>query len=239
MALPRVIVPLVALAGALLLASQDANTFDTRGYPADKVESARLTERRCTKCHTLSRVIDAPLSGDDWTDVVRDMAKKEKSGIAESEIATIAGFLAFRSTRTAGAPRSDGAASRPAVFGGTAAYRTPDAALYASAKLAPEAGLPATLDLAGTKVAVSKAATESGAEGLTRATARAAAGEIEGDLQLALTEGKFATSGLTLRTWSIGPHAFRMDLAVYQADPAAAGAPRGEITFALVVVRVK
>jgi hypothetical protein len=244
MAPRRVIAPLATLAAALLLGPQDAATFDTKGYPAGMVEAARLTERRCTKCHSLTRVLDAPLAAADWTDVVDDMAKKEKSGISAREAATIAGFLAFRSNRGAGGAASRGSskdapASRPAVFGGSAAYPPPASAVFASAPLPATASLPATLELAGARVVVREAAAQSGPDGLTRATARVTIDELEGDLDLALTDGKFSAAWITIRSWSIGPYPFSLLLALYQADPASPGAARGDFVLALLVVRGK
>jgi hypothetical protein len=240
--IPRpVLASWITLAGALLLLPQDSATFDTRGYPAEMVEAGRLTERRCTKCHSLTRIVDTPFVGDDWVDVVQSMAKKEKSGISEPEAATISKFLAYRSTHVGGGAAAGGAkeaaASRPTVFGETAAYPLPGAAVYASAPLPAAASLPATLDLAGTKVIVRSASTESGAAGLARAAAGIAVNDVEHALDLARSDGKFTSSGLTLRTWSIGPHALRLEVALYRADPAVPGEARGDLVLALLVVR--
>jgi hypothetical protein len=236
----RSIVPLVTLAAAVLL-WQDTATFDTRGYPAAMVEAARLAERRCTKCHSLARVVTSELVGDDWTDVVRDMAKKEKSGISEREAATIAGFLAFRSTKGAtGARGTDsrpGAASRPTVFGGAVAYPPATASVFASASLPASAVLPATLELGMTRVVVKTASARSDADGLLHAAATVTVDEVEGEIELARTGARIVPGSITLRSWSIGPYSFRLTLALYQAEPAAPAAPRGDFVLALVVVR--
>lgn len=232
-------------ASIAMICSQDDSQFAIGGYPAEMVAAARLAERRCTKCHTLGRVLEADYAASEWTAVVQQMERKEKSGISAQDAGTIAAFLAYRSTHKPGAAEAPAsrpgvdlaAASRPATFGGSLAYPVPAHTVYASASLAPSTVLPVTIDLAGVMVQVRDATATTSGGATSRAAVRVFAGGEEKSLVLARDDsGAWSTDLLTLRSWSIGPHAFRLALAVYETDASFAES-RPAMKLATLVVR--
>jgi hypothetical protein len=229
----------------VLLGPQDSSAFDTKGYPPEMVAAARLTTQRCTKCHTIVRVVDANFDPDIWETVVEDMARKEKSGISAPEAARIASFLAFHASKKSGTKPAESrpgaaagaGASRPARFGWTAAYPSPTYTVHASGSVPASARLPATLELEGVTVVIEDVSAASDATG-ARASATVNVGGTRSRLVLARdAAGAFSPEVAQIRSWTIGPHAFQLVLALHEADPAPTSSERPSVVLALLVMR--
>ncbi len=79
-------------------------------YPPEQREAFALTQRRCTKCHSLDEVFAAHLPEGMWRSQVRKMVRKPGAGIPETDADRIASFLESFSDRRraaieAGKPR--------------------------------------------------------------------------------------------------------------------------------------
>lgn len=61
--------------------------------PAEQREAFALTERRCSRCHTLNVPFSSRFSRGTWSLQVRKMARKPGAGIPDEEIERIAAFF--------------------------------------------------------------------------------------------------------------------------------------------------
>ena len=95
----RLMAILTGVLFALLSTPVSAQTvFDESGYPDSVKHLAKLTEQRCSSCHSMKRILRADFDAEDWAWSVEDMAMKEKSGIPEKEIPELTRFLVAWST---------------------------------------------------------------------------------------------------------------------------------------------
>jgi hypothetical protein len=65
-------------------------------------DACRLTGQRCTRCHSIDRVLLARLTPSEWTGYVRRMRLMPGSGIPPAEEPILVRCLAFRSPRASG-----------------------------------------------------------------------------------------------------------------------------------------
>jgi len=83
------------------LSSDQLAEMDRRSesYPEEIRKGYALYRRRCSECHSIAKSAAAQMPPDRWARVVRRMARKSGSGIAEEEIGPIAAFLEHHSRR--------------------------------------------------------------------------------------------------------------------------------------------
>ncbi len=240
----RIVQRRLAAAGAVLLSSiafvlpvQDGEaSFDTTGYPEPMVAAAKLTEQRCTKCHTIKRVVTARYTADQWRDCVDRMAQKEKSGISRKDSEAVTGFLAFHTQKRPASP--SGAKPVDPNLGGPAVFPLPENALFASAPLAVDEGLPAKLDLSGESITVESVSVVAGTGSAVTVSAAVVCGDVKGEVSLARDEaGDASAKTLTIRSWKIGPHALSLHVALYSAEAPFSPSARPFVKLATLVVR--
>jgi hypothetical protein len=74
--------------------------------PADIVDACELANRRCSRCHTIDRVVRARITEPpQWQSYVHRMRLMPTSGIPPEEEPTIVRCLVFRTSGTAGLRR--------------------------------------------------------------------------------------------------------------------------------------
>ncbi len=215
---------------------QERKGFDTKGYPTQMAKAARLAEMRCTKCHTLRRVLRARHKGDAWTDLVDRMMEKEKSGISKRDASTIAAFLAWRSTMGTKARAGRGVR---AVTAGDRVYPSPRFAVLASAALPPSRPLPAKLDLDRYAIIVRDVRRATRADGARLTMVSGRIGKRSFDIALGSARGGSPVkTTFSVRAWSIASRRFRLVLAVYAVRQPARNKDRPHPVLALLVERV-
>ncbi len=92
----------ILVAAALSAAGPDArdsgaSKIDVSAYPPEQQEQYQLFAKRCSKCHTLARPINADFDAREWKTYVRKMIRRPDSGINEEEGEQIFLFLKFHS----------------------------------------------------------------------------------------------------------------------------------------------
>lgn len=222
------------LAALLLVPAAAAQGFDTAGLAPDVAALADLTVQRCASCHVLRRVLQARHVGEEWAPVVEKMRKKEKAGISAAEAETISKFLAAWSTRG-----ETPAAAAPAPPAGTApvspaALAAVHRAVAGSTAIPSGAAFPCHVDL-GVAGPVRVLSVALPSAGIT--VAQVEAGGAVHELRHDPASGGGAAA--TLRSWAIGPHRFRLEIALdatLPAGPAAPDAP-GSLAIRSLVVR--
>jgi hypothetical protein len=94
----RAVLPVLAAAAACAQALQPATLAAPANAPPEVVTACELATDRCARCHPLSRVQQAHVEGPrHWVWYVSRMRLQPRSGIAESEEATIVRCLVARS----------------------------------------------------------------------------------------------------------------------------------------------
>ena len=76
-------------------------SLDQIGQPPVKLDvaaAAALMQQKCSKCHTLERVVSAEKDAKGWADTIARMEARPDSGISDSDARTIAAYLTSRST---------------------------------------------------------------------------------------------------------------------------------------------
>ena len=69
--------------------------IDVAGYPPEQQANYAIFENRCSRCHDLSRPIQARVAEGGWQAYVRRMARHPGAGIDEADQRAIAAFLEF------------------------------------------------------------------------------------------------------------------------------------------------
>lgn len=75
------------------------DSIDVSDYPKEQQANYKLFERKCGKCHTLARPINAPYAlPEEWEPYVRKMQKKRRSGVDKKSADKIIAFLIYDSS---------------------------------------------------------------------------------------------------------------------------------------------
>lgn len=70
------------------------DTIDVSQYPADQQSNYKVFVKKCSKCHTLARPINAPYSTQkEWADYIDKMKKKKRSGLDGKSAERVLQFL--------------------------------------------------------------------------------------------------------------------------------------------------
>lgn len=82
------------------------DTIDVSTYPTEHQANYKIFVKKCAKCHTLARPINAPYSSSkEWGDYIEKMKKKKRSGLDAKSADKILKFLIYDSSvRKKGAP---------------------------------------------------------------------------------------------------------------------------------------
>ncbi len=78
-------------------ADNGPNFIDVSAYPPDMQESYDLFSRKCSRCHTLARPINAGFPREKWRDYVYKMMRKPGSGLTLRTSEEIIKFLVYDS----------------------------------------------------------------------------------------------------------------------------------------------
>jgi 2Fe-2S type ferredoxin len=98
----------VAIAGFPYLSREtkvEQVSLDQIGQPpvtVDVAAAAALMQQKCSKCHTLERVVGAQKDAKGWADTIGRMKGRPESGISDADARTIAAYLTARSTSANG-----------------------------------------------------------------------------------------------------------------------------------------
>lgn len=85
---------LLTLVTSIIASACGGHTLDPDTLPADVRPAYAVFEERCSKCHSLSRPLDAPISDPlRWHQYVARMRRMPGSGINEHDAALILVFL--------------------------------------------------------------------------------------------------------------------------------------------------
>lgn len=77
------------------------DTIDVSGYEPKYQELYKVFEVKCSKCHSLSRAVNARLKPDEWTLYVKKMKRRPGSGISDANAEQLIDFLSFHSKEQA------------------------------------------------------------------------------------------------------------------------------------------
>lgn len=91
------IVALALIAFAPRASADNGDRIDVRNYPPEMRERYQVFAVKCSKCHSLSRPINARMKGDDWKTYVKKMIRRPASGINEESGRQIYEFLKYYS----------------------------------------------------------------------------------------------------------------------------------------------
>jgi len=73
--------------------------IDVSKYPKEQQENYKVFAKKCSKCHTLARPINAPLAlPEEWEAYVNKMVKKKRSGVDGKSAKKIIDFLTYDSS---------------------------------------------------------------------------------------------------------------------------------------------
>lgn len=91
---------LVLLVGPMVVFSADPrdrgpDTIDVSTWPEKYQEQYKTFTVKCSKCHSLSRAINAKLKADEWKLYVKKMKRRQGSGITDANAEVLTEFLAF------------------------------------------------------------------------------------------------------------------------------------------------
>ena len=85
-------------------------------FPAEVQDSYRLFAAKCSRCHTLSRPLDANITEHEhWDAYVSRMRHHAGSGISKADAEEILVFLYFYADQKAAADRNDGLPPPPTI----------------------------------------------------------------------------------------------------------------------------
>lgn len=92
----------VLLIGATVALAADPrdrgpDTIDVSGFEPKYQESYKVFAVKCSKCHSLSRAINARLKPDEWTLYVKKMKRRAGSGISDANAEQLIDFLSYYS----------------------------------------------------------------------------------------------------------------------------------------------
>ncbi len=73
--------------------------LDVSSYPLDQQANYAVFENRCSRCHDLTRPVQARVAEGGWPNYVRRMARHPGAGINADDQRIIAAFLAFHHER--------------------------------------------------------------------------------------------------------------------------------------------
>jgi hypothetical protein len=75
------------------------DSIDVSGYPKEQQANYKVFVRKCSRCHTLARAINAPLAlPEEWEAYVRKMQKKRRSGVDAKSAGSVISFLQYDSS---------------------------------------------------------------------------------------------------------------------------------------------
>lgn len=75
------------------------DAIDVSQYPQEQQANYKLFVRKCSKCHTLARAINAPYAlPAEWEDYVKEMQAKKRSGLDAASAGRIVEFLKYDSS---------------------------------------------------------------------------------------------------------------------------------------------
>ena len=103
----------------LLVTACASRPFDIRAAPADVQDAYKVFSYRCSKCHSLSRPLNARVwTAQHWDRYVERMRRMPTSGITPADAQKILTFLHYYAKRRSSGdevlePDKDGAGSRP------------------------------------------------------------------------------------------------------------------------------
>ncbi|MBL8919622.1 MAG: hypothetical protein JNJ54_12215 [Myxococcaceae bacterium] len=112
------LVMVLIMAGPLAVLPADPrdrgpDTIDVSTWPEKQQEQYKTFTVKCSKCHSLSRAINAKLKADEWKLYVKKMKRRAGSGITDTNAEVLSEFLAYYSAVREGrapAPAENGAA---------------------------------------------------------------------------------------------------------------------------------
>ncbi|MCA9544177.1 MAG: hypothetical protein KC613_07290 [Myxococcales bacterium] len=96
----RAWVPLLALLG-LAGCGPIPGALDVKAYPAEQQANYAIFENRCSRCHDLTRPVQARVAEGGWDNYVRRMARHPGAGINQADQQAIAAFLEYHHSRQA------------------------------------------------------------------------------------------------------------------------------------------
>ena len=73
------------------------SAIDVSKYPKEQQDNYKVFEKKCQKCHTLARPINAPYSADELAAYVKKMMKKPRAGVDVKSAGKITEFLKYDS----------------------------------------------------------------------------------------------------------------------------------------------
>lgn len=91
---------------------QRPDGLDVTEVPAELREDYDVLAHRCSRCHTLTRVFNAPLDDDQWEAYVARMRRMPGSGISPADGERVLRFLLWRNERLRGSSRDVAEATR-------------------------------------------------------------------------------------------------------------------------------
>ena len=86
---------LAIIAFAPRASAESGDRIDVRNYPPEMRERYQVFAVKCSKCHSLSRPINARMRGEDWKNYVKKMIRRPASGINEESGRQIYEFLKY------------------------------------------------------------------------------------------------------------------------------------------------
>ncbi|OGS04726.1 MAG: hypothetical protein A3G41_00340 [Elusimicrobia bacterium RIFCSPLOWO2_12_FULL_59_9] len=74
------------------------DSIDVSNYPQEQQANYKTFAKKCSKCHTLARPINAPYGAQEWEPYVGKMRKKKRSGLDAKSAGKIIEFLKYDSS---------------------------------------------------------------------------------------------------------------------------------------------
>ena len=74
------------------------DSIDVSNYPQEQQANYKTFAKKCSKCHTLARPINAPYGAQEWEPYVGKMRKKKRSGLDSKSAGKIIEFLKYDSS---------------------------------------------------------------------------------------------------------------------------------------------
>ena len=214
----RLVIPLLVLnilgARSLVRQEQIQDAFDVGGYPAEMQAAASLTARRCSACHSIERVTRALHEGSAWKPVVQRMSRKRRARITQNEKRRITAFLSYHTSAKKSRQREP---PPKGLQGGTNVYPRIRFAVLESAPVPDMLSPPFKIELEKqpcTIGAITRKQVGLPGESVSMT------GHYRGRtfrVSLARAANGFTSAGTeTIHAWTIGPHHFRLVLALWR-----------------------